>query len=100
MTPRPGPRTVIDYAKNDEWAVGMLGHSLLAGPPAPNPSSSGADPRRFADADYQPLDLQAGGYSAALGEIVSGLLRVATPANMWNSEKIPFFRVEFPPIRT
>jgi len=76
MTARPGPRAVINYEKNDDWAVGMLLHAILAGPPATNPFSSGDDPRRFADADYQPLDLRAGGYSPALGEIARGLLRV------------------------
>ena len=77
VTPRPGPRTVIDYEKNDDWAVGMLLYSLLAGPAATNPFSSGDDPRRFADADYQPLDLGAGGgYSEGLAEVARGLLRV------------------------
>ena len=75
-TARPGPRTVIDYGKNDDWAVGMLLHSMLAGRAARDPFSSGDDPRRFVDDDYQPLDLREGGYSAALGEISRELLRV------------------------
>jgi hypothetical protein len=44
VTARPGPRAVINYEKNDDWAVGMLLHAMLAGPPATNPFSSGDDP--------------------------------------------------------
>jgi serine/threonine protein kinase len=81
VTPRPGPRTVIDYAKNDDWAVGMLLYAMLAGPGAPpDPFSSGDDPRRFADVDYRPLDLANGGYADSLGELVRGLLQVSKPA--------------------
>jgi serine/threonine protein kinase len=81
VTPRPGPRTVIDYAKNDDWAVGMLLYAMLAGPGAPpDPFSSGDDPRRFADANYRPLDLRNGGYADALGELVRGLLQVSKTA--------------------
>ena len=77
VKPRPGPRTVIDYAMNDDWAVGMLLYGMLAGPVhGPDPFSSGDDPRRFEDADYRPLDLHAGGYSAGIGEVARGLLRV------------------------
>jgi hypothetical protein len=89
VTPRPGPRTVIDFEKNDDWAVGMLLHSMLVGPPATNPFSSGDDPRRFVDADYQAPDLRGGGgYSAALGDITRGLLQVDPAARMDVSEAL------------
>ena len=82
VKPRPGPRTVIDYAMNDDWAVGMLLYGMLAGPVhGPDPFSSGDDPRRFEDADYRPLDLHAGGYSAGIGEVARGLLRYIRPYN-------------------
>ena len=78
VTPRPGPRTRIDFGKNDDWAAGMLLYLLLAGPaaPPPNPFSSGDDPRHFTDAGYQPLDLRPGDYSEVLGDVARGLLRV------------------------
>ena len=77
VKPHPGPSTVIDYAMNDDWAVGMLLYGMLAGPVhGPDPFSSGDDPRRFEDADYRPLDLHAGGYGAGVGEVARGLLRV------------------------
>ena len=73
----PGSRAYIDYSKNDDWAVGMLLHAMLAGPErGSDPFCSGDDPRRFVDADYQCLDLRAGGYSDTLGEVARGLLRV------------------------
>lgn len=40
--PRPGPDVHLDYSKNDEWAVGMIGHELLS-PPGGTP---------FADMDH------------------------------------------------
>eukprot|EP01043_Picozoa_sp_COSAG02_P039164 COSAG02_NODE_3073_length_7423_cov_10.177635_2_plen_332_part_00 len=78
VTPRPGPRTRIDFGKNDDWAAGMLLYLLLVGPVAPphNPFSSGDDPRHFIDAGYQPLDLRPGDYSEVLGDVARGLLRV------------------------
>jgi serine/threonine protein kinase len=78
VTARPGPRTRIDFGKNDDWACGMLLYSLLAGPvdAGANPFSSGDDPRHFTDAGYRPLDLQAGHYSGVLGQVARGLLRV------------------------
>eukprot|EP01045_Picozoa_sp_COSAG04_P036662 COSAG04_NODE_9021_length_906_cov_115.099133_1_plen_286_part_01 len=39
VTARPGPGRVIDYEKNDDWAVGMLLYGLLAGPAATEPFS-------------------------------------------------------------
>jgi serine/threonine protein kinase len=93
VTARPGPRAVINYEKNDDWAVGMLLHSMLVGPPATNPFSSGDDPRRFVDADYQAPDLargggDGGGYSAALGEITRGLLQVVPAVRMGVGEAL------------
>ena len=50
--PKPGPEVYLDYSKNDEWAVGMIGHELL--------SSMGAvlfadmeHPKTYTDAGYQ-----------------------------------------------
>jgi serine/threonine protein kinase len=82
LLPKPGPRTVIDYAKNDDWAIGMLLHDMLAGPAATKPFGACSDPTRFADGDYVPPDLHAGGYSLALGEVARELLRVDPTARM------------------
>jgi hypothetical protein len=30
--PRPGPESMLNYAKNDEWAVGLVAHELLSLP--------------------------------------------------------------------
>jgi hypothetical protein len=69
----------------------MLLHRVLAGPPGADPFSSGDDPRRFTDADYQaPPDF--GGYSAVLREIAHGLLRVDPAARMDVSEALDRLR--------
>jgi serine/threonine-protein kinase Chk2 len=82
MRPDPGPRTVIDYAKNDDWAVGMLLHQMLAGPAYTKPFGNDSDPKLFADSDYVPLDMRAGGYRPALGDVARELLRVDPGARM------------------
>ena len=83
-TPRPGPRAVIDYEKNDDWAVGMLLHSMLAGRVQTAPFSSGdGDPRRFHEAGYvEPPGVRDGVYSAALGEVLREMLRVDSAERM------------------
>ena len=104
VKPQPGPQTVLDYAKNDEWAVGMLLHALLSGlqsapgpvaapsgnatstEPASNgspvraravtPFCSGDDPRYFRDEDYQPVDTARGNYTEEMASLTRSLLRV------------------------
>ena len=55
-TPKPG----LDYAKNDDWAVGMLLHALLSAPVQAQPFSCGEDPKSFADELFLPVDVAAG----------------------------------------
>jgi hypothetical protein len=94
VIPKPGPRTKIDYSLNDDWAVGMLLHSMLSGPANGKPFSSGVDPKHFVDTDYQPPDLSVAGYSSVLGEIARGLLRVDPDARLDVKTALP--RLEAP----
>ena len=50
--PKPGPDVFLDYSKNDEWAVGMIGHELMSKEGA-NPFADMEHPATYSDAGYQ-----------------------------------------------
>ena len=71
ILPQPGPDAFLDYSKNDEWAVGMIGHELL--------SSMGAVP--FADMEHPKTYTDAGYQDESIPErcrpLIAALLRLA-----------------------
>ena len=68
----PGPGRFLDYTKNDDWACGMLLHSMLCGPAATSPFSCGDDPRQFRDEHYTLPELGGGGFTPVFGEVCAG----------------------------
>jgi hypothetical protein len=68
----PGPGRFLDYTKNDDWACGMLLHSMLCGPAATSPFSCGDDPRQFRDEHYTHPELGGGGFAPVFGEVCAG----------------------------
>ena len=72
--PRPGPGVVLDYSKNDEWAVGMIAHELLSKAEGAAPFPDMEHPATYSDAGYQEEEIPR-----LCRPLVSGLLRLAVP---------------------
>jgi hypothetical protein len=52
VLPKPGPDCVLDYSRNDEWAVGMVSHELLT-PDDATPFADMEHPATYSDAGYR-----------------------------------------------
>ena len=72
VLPTPGPDAVLDYSKNDEWAVGMIVHELFSPTEECAPFAEMERPATYSDAGY--VDA---GISEHCKPFVQGLLRVA-----------------------
>lgn len=71
----PGPGQVLDYSANDQFAVGLVAHEIMAGEPDhpfPNTADDG-HPRSFKDEEY--IDVEPEIYDEALRTTVQQLLR-------------------------
>ena len=63
---------MLDYTKNDAWAVGLIAYGMLS-PQEQEPFGAQGDVRLYTDGDYQEIPLC---YSSVLRDIVRGLLAV------------------------
>ena len=69
--PKPGPDVFLDYSKNDEWAVGMIGHELMS-KEGDTPFADMEHPATYTDAGYQDCSI-----SERCRPLVAALLKVA-----------------------
>ena len=69
--PKPGPDVFLDYSKNDEWAVGMIGHELLS-KKGEVPFPDMERPRTYTDETYQDDSI-----SEQCKPLVASLLKVS-----------------------
>jgi serine/threonine protein kinase len=70
--PEPGPNAVLNYEKNDEWAVGMVLHEILS-PDGSTPFPDIDHPGTYSDTNYIPVRAPV---CAGLAAVVRSLLRV------------------------
>eukprot|EP01052_Picozoa_sp_SAG31_P023998 SAG31_NODE_2014_length_6665_cov_2.737435_2_plen_1027_part_00 len=69
--PKPGPDALLDYSRNDEWAIGMVAHELFS-PADQEPFANMEHPATYSDAGYNDE-----GIAQHCRPLVRSLLRVA-----------------------